>query len=105
MTFCNLKCFLVFFQLLVPRLSYLTLVTDKVQRHFQRAINNESVDEMWFEYDGQPLKWWVQITSVALSRKDFNLFITSSKQIPSFAAIDSFEMKLTTYFNPFFIYI
>lgn len=45
------------FQLLVPRLSYLTLVTDKVQRHFQRAISNESVDEMWFEYDGQPLKW------------------------------------------------
>ena len=48
---------LMFFQLLVPRLSYLTLVTDKVQRHFQRAISNESVDEMWFEYDGQPLKW------------------------------------------------
>ena len=45
------------FQLLVPRLSYLTLVTDKVQRHFQRAINNETADEMWFEYDGQPLKW------------------------------------------------
>ncbi|XP_015753199.1 PREDICTED: autophagy protein 5-like [Acropora digitifera] len=45
------------YYLLVPRLSYLTLVTDKVQRHFQRAIHNESVDEMWFEYDGQPLKW------------------------------------------------
>ncbi|CAH3178039.1 unnamed protein product [Porites lobata] len=45
------------YYLLVPRLSYLTLVTDKVQRHFQRAISSESVDEMWFEYDGQPLKW------------------------------------------------
>lgn len=45
------------YYLLVPRLSYLTLVTDKVQRHFQRAISNEGVDEMWFEYDGQPLKW------------------------------------------------
>ncbi|RMX41339.1 hypothetical protein pdam_00012789 [Pocillopora damicornis] len=45
------------YYLLVPRLSYLTLVTDKVQRHFQRAISNESVDEVWFEYDGQPLKW------------------------------------------------
>ncbi|CAH3178788.1 unnamed protein product [Porites evermanni] len=44
------------YYLLVPRLSYLTLVTDKVQRHFQRAISSESVDEMWFEYDGQPLK-------------------------------------------------
>lgn len=51
--FCNDHVF----QLLVPRLSYLTLVTDKVQRHFQRAISNEGVDEMWFEYDGQPLKW------------------------------------------------
>ncbi|KAK3751566.1 hypothetical protein QZH41_017776, partial [Actinostola sp. cb2023] len=43
--------------LLVPRLSYLMLVTDKIQRHFQRAVNQDSVEEMWFEYDGQPLKW------------------------------------------------
>ncbi|XP_031570229.1 autophagy protein 5-like [Actinia tenebrosa] len=45
------------YYLLVPRISYLMLVTDKIQRHFQRAVNQDSVDEMWFEYDGQPLKW------------------------------------------------
>ena len=35
----------------------MNLVTDKIQRHFQRAINPDAIDEMWFEYDGQPLKW------------------------------------------------
>ncbi|XP_032230283.1 autophagy protein 5 [Nematostella vectensis] len=45
------------YYLLVPRLNYLMLVTDKIQRHFQRAVNQDSVEEVWFEYDGQPLKW------------------------------------------------
>ena len=44
-------------QLLLPRVSYLTLVTDKVKKHFLKAVKPEDVEEMWFEYEGTPLKW------------------------------------------------
>lgn len=43
--------------LLVPRISYFPLVTDKVFRHFQKASNQDDINEMWLEYNGQPLKW------------------------------------------------
>eukprot|EP00118_Oscarella_pearsei_P026002 m.309200 g.309200 ORF g.309200 m.309200 type:complete len:270 (+) comp45777_c0_seq1:36-845(+) len=43
--------------LLLPRMSYLPLVTDKVKLHFQKTVSQEEGDEMWFEYDDQPLKW------------------------------------------------
>ncbi|EDV27458.1 Autophagy protein 5 [Trichoplax sp. H2] len=43
--------------LLVPRMSYLPLVTDKVYKHFIRAVNQDCIEEMWFEFEGQPLKW------------------------------------------------
>lgn len=43
--------------LMLPRLSYLPLVTDKVQRHFIRYINPDDHGEMWLEDEGQPLKW------------------------------------------------
>ena len=49
------------FQLLVPRQSYLPLVTDKVQRHFLKYVDPESHGEMWLEYNGQPLKWYVTL--------------------------------------------
>ncbi|XP_062515675.1 autophagy protein 5-like [Corticium candelabrum] len=42
---------------LLPRNSYLPLVTEKVKRNFQRAVTPERGDEMWFDWDGQPLKW------------------------------------------------
>lgn len=45
-------------QLLLPRVSYLTLVTDKVKKHFLKVMKAEDVEEMWFEYEGTPLKWW-----------------------------------------------
>lgn len=48
-----------FFQLLLPRISYLTLVTDKVKKHFQKVMRQEEINEIWFEYEGTPLKWWV----------------------------------------------
>lgn len=51
-----------FFQLLLPRISYLTLVTDKVKKHFQKVMRQEEVNEIWFEYEGTPLKWWVDLT-------------------------------------------
>ena len=44
-------------QLLLPRVSYLTLVTDKVKKHFHKVMKTEDVEEMWFEYEGTPLKW------------------------------------------------
>ena len=44
-------------QLLLPRVSYLTLVTDKVKKHFLKVMKAEDVEEMWFEYEGTPLKW------------------------------------------------
>ena len=43
--------------LLVPRMSYFPLVTDKVFRHFQKASNQDDINEMWLECNGQPLKW------------------------------------------------
>ncbi|KAK3534797.1 hypothetical protein QTP86_025752 [Hemibagrus guttatus] len=45
------------FYLLLPRVSYLTLVTDKVKKHFLKVVKAEDVEEMWFEYEGTPLKW------------------------------------------------
>uniref|UniRef100_A0A3Q2YZ05 Autophagy protein 5 n=1 Tax=Hippocampus comes TaxID=109280 RepID=A0A3Q2YZ05_HIPCM len=45
------------YYLLLPRVSYLTLVTDKVKKHFLRVMRAEDVGEMWFEYEGTPLKW------------------------------------------------
>ncbi|KAL6087201.1 hypothetical protein STEG23_008810, partial [Scotinomys teguina] len=44
-------------ELLLPRVSYLTLVTDKVKKHFQKVMRQEDVSEIWFEYEGTPLKW------------------------------------------------
>lgn len=47
----------ILLQLLLPRVSYLMLVTDKVKKHFLKAMKAEDVEEMWFEYEGTPLKW------------------------------------------------
>ncbi|XP_060069234.1 autophagy protein 5-like [Ylistrum balloti] len=43
--------------LMMPRLSYFPLVTDKIQKHFIKYISSEKQGEMWLEYEGQPLKW------------------------------------------------
>uniref|UniRef100_A0A8D0TYW3 Autophagy protein 5 n=1 Tax=Sus scrofa TaxID=9823 RepID=A0A8D0TYW3_PIG len=45
------------YYLLLPRVSYLTLVTDKVKKHFQKVMRQEDISEIWFEYEGTPLKW------------------------------------------------
>ena len=47
--------------LLVPRMTYFPLVTDKVFRHFQKASNQDNIDDMWIAFDGQPLKWHLPI--------------------------------------------
>uniref|UniRef100_A0A4W5LBG5 ATG5 autophagy related 5 homolog (S. cerevisiae) n=1 Tax=Hucho hucho TaxID=62062 RepID=A0A4W5LBG5_9TELE len=45
------------FYLLLPRMSYLTLVTDKVKKHFLKVMKAEDVEEMWFDFEGTSLKW------------------------------------------------
>jgi len=43
--------------LLVPRMSYFPLVTDRVAKHFSVSITPEEGDELWLEYNGEPLRW------------------------------------------------
>lgn len=45
------------FYLMVSRLSYLPLVTDKVKKYFSRFIAADQQDgNVWFDYNGTPLK-------------------------------------------------
>ncbi|XP_005186612.1 autophagy protein 5 [Musca domestica] len=45
------------FYLMVSRLSYLPLVTDKVKKYFSRFISDSQQDgTVWFDYNGAPLK-------------------------------------------------
>ncbi|XP_066586147.1 autophagy protein 5 [Prorops nasuta] len=45
------------FYLMVPRLSYFPLCTEKVKKHFMRHIQENDKQEMWLEFNGIPLKW------------------------------------------------
>ncbi|XP_046845360.1 autophagy protein 5-like isoform X1 [Xenia sp. Carnegie-2017] len=46
------------FYLLLPRVSYLPVVTDKVTKHFQSAIKpDKDTSSIWFDFNGQSLKW------------------------------------------------
>ncbi|KAL1506779.1 hypothetical protein ABEB36_006080 [Hypothenemus hampei] len=46
------------YYLMVPRLSYFPLVTDKVRKHFLKYISNDKQEqEIWLEYNNQPMKW------------------------------------------------
>ncbi|XP_028394715.1 autophagy protein 5-like [Dendronephthya gigantea] len=46
------------FYLLLPRVSYLPVVTDKVTKHFQHSIKPDmNTTSIWFDFNGQPLKW------------------------------------------------
>nr|CAD7413834.1 unnamed protein product [Timema poppensis] len=48
------------YYLMVPRLSYFPLVTDKIRKHFIRHVHPDKQEaEMWLDYNGQPLKWWI----------------------------------------------
>ncbi|XP_016838358.1 autophagy protein 5 [Nasonia vitripennis] len=53
------------FYLMVPRLSYFPLCTDKVRKHFLRHVQQDIQDkqetEMWLEFNGTPLKWHLPI--------------------------------------------
>ncbi|KAF8777381.1 Autophagy protein 5 like protein [Argiope bruennichi] len=46
------------FYLMVPRLTYFPLLSDKIQKHFSNHVKDDIVGaEMWIDYDSQPLKW------------------------------------------------
>lgn len=46
------------YYLMVPRLSYFPLISDKVRKHFARNVGQDGQEcEMWLEFNGIPLKW------------------------------------------------
>ena len=47
--------------LMLPRVSYLPLATEKVRKHFSSFLPGQSSDTMWFSYGGTPLRWHLPI--------------------------------------------
>ena len=47
--------------LMLPRVSYLPLATEKVRKHFSSFLPGQSADTMWFSYEGTPLRWHLPI--------------------------------------------
>lgn len=57
------------FYLLLPRLSYLPLATEKVKKHFLKFVEATDNYSIWFDYKGIPLKWHHPIGILYDSRK------------------------------------
>lgn len=50
------------YYIMLPRLSYLSIATDKVKKHFSKFVSTNKCDsEMWFDFEGAPLKWHLPI--------------------------------------------
>lgn len=45
------------YYMMVPRITYFPIVLDRVVKYFNRFMDKNSSDEMWLDYDGQPIKW------------------------------------------------
>jgi autophagy-related protein 5 len=47
------------YYVMVPRVSYFSLVLDKVTKHFSKylAENKQNSNDIWLDFDGQPVKW------------------------------------------------
>lgn len=61
------------FYMMVPRLTFFPLVTEKVRRHFVRYVIPEKHDcEMWLEFEKHPLKWHYPVGLL------YDLFVTDS---------------------------
>lgn len=43
--------------LMVPRLTYITLIAEKILKHFKKPQELPEGEELWFEFNHQPLKW------------------------------------------------
>ena len=46
--------------IMLPRMSYLPLATEKVSKHFSSS-SQPAEGEMWFSYGGTPLRWHLPI--------------------------------------------
>uniref|UniRef100_A0A0K8TSS0 Autophagy protein 5 n=1 Tax=Tabanus bromius TaxID=304241 RepID=A0A0K8TSS0_TABBR len=65
------------FCLMVSRISYLPLVTDKVRKYFSRYVpNDRQQSEVWFDFNGIPLKWHYPIGLL------FDLYRSQGDDIP-----------------------
>ena len=42
---------------MLPRMSYLPLATDKVRKHFSGHLSSSATTDMWFSFHGTPLRW------------------------------------------------
>jgi len=50
------------FYLMIPRMTFFPLVTEKVRRHFVRCVEPEKHDnDMWLEFEKQPLRWHLPV--------------------------------------------
>lgn len=50
------------YYLMLPRLSYISIINDKVRRHFSRFLSEtDQSGEMWFDFQGTPLKWHLPV--------------------------------------------
>ena len=51
--------------MMLPRINYFTFCLEKVKSFFDEYVamdsNDSSFSEMWFEHNGQPLRWDVPI--------------------------------------------
>lgn len=47
------------YYMMVSRVTYFPLILDRVVKYFNRFLdqNKQVVNDMWLDYDGQPLKW------------------------------------------------
>jgi len=43
--------------LMLPRMSYLPLVTEKLVKHFHSSTSDRSSSNLWIDFKGAPLKW------------------------------------------------
>ena len=60
--------------LLLPRVSYLSLIIEKIRKHFQRYIEKE--DEIWFSYNNSiPLKFHIPIGKLCLELRSMPILI------------------------------
>lgn len=53
------------YYMMVPRITYFPVVLDRVVKYFTRFMDNRiggnPIDNMWLDYDGQPIKWHHQV--------------------------------------------
>jgi autophagy-related protein 5 len=68
--------------MLLPRMAYLPLATQAVREHFLPSAAALE-DEMWFDYDGVPLKWCTSLPrAAARARRRMSSAHCASRNVP-----------------------